>query len=99
MLNTRVAEGVAVGVAEGMVDADAEAEVVVFAVVAVVDAAGDVLLAVWLLLVEDVQPATDNEPTIISTTIANNFFIIRSHLTEKSIKKLKRPSDSLSVLY
>jgi hypothetical protein len=42
------------GVPEGVADADAEAEVVVFAFV---DAACDVLLAAWLLLIGDVQPA------------------------------------------
>jgi len=35
-----------------------------------------VLLAVWLLLVDDVQPAIDNEATITRTVIINNFFII-----------------------
>ena len=58
-----------------MTDADAEAEVVIFAV-AVVDAACDVLPAAWLLLVDDVHPAIDNEATITSTVITNNFFII-----------------------
>jgi hypothetical protein len=49
---------------------------VVAVVDAVLDAACDALLAVWLLLVDDVQPAIDNEATITSTMIANNFFII-----------------------
>jgi len=53
---------------------------VVFAVFAVVDAAldaaCDALLAVWLLLVDNVQPAIDNEATTTSTMIANTFFII-----------------------
>jgi hypothetical protein len=56
-------------------DGVAEAEVVVFAVV---DAACDALPAAWLLLVGDVQPAIDNDATITSTMIANNFFIILS---------------------
>jgi hypothetical protein len=34
------------------------------------------LLPVWLLLVDDVQPAIDNEATAMSTIIANSFFII-----------------------
>lgn len=41
----------------------------------VADADG-VLLAVWLVLVDDVQPAIDNEATITSTVITKNFFII-----------------------
>jgi hypothetical protein len=53
---------------------------VVFAVFAVIDAAldaaCDALLPVWLLLVDDVQPAIDNEATATSTIIANSFFII-----------------------
>jgi len=53
---------------------------VVFAVFAVIDAAldaaCDALLPVWLLLVDDVQPAIDNEATTKSTIIANSFFII-----------------------
>ena len=65
------------GVAEGVADADAEAEVVVAVAAAALDAACDALPAAWLLLVDDVQPAIDNEATIISTTIANNFFIIQ----------------------
>jgi hypothetical protein len=72
------------GVAEGVADADAEADVVVFPVVdAALDAACGALLAAWLLLVDDVQPATDNEAIITSTIIANNFFIIRVPLGEK----------------
>jgi hypothetical protein len=62
-----VADGVFDGVFDGVTDADAEAEVVAFAVV---DAACGVLLAAWLLLVDDVQPAIDNEATITSTIIA-----------------------------
>ena len=54
----------------GVADADAEEDD------AALDVACDVLLAVWLLLVDDVQPAIDNEATITSTMIANNFFII-----------------------
>jgi hypothetical protein len=64
--------GTAVDAALGVADADAEAEV---------DAACDVLPAAWLLLVDDVQPATDNEATITSTRIANNFFIIQATST------------------
>ncbi|MGD0172167.1 MAG: hypothetical protein ABSB81_08610 [Halobacteriota archaeon] len=66
----------------------------VFAVLAVVDAALDAecdeLLAVWLLLVDDVQPAIDNEATITNTMIANNFFII-------CVAK-KRRRDTISVV-
>lgn len=88
MLNTRVAEGVAVGVAEGMADADAEAEVAVFAVVvARLGAVWDALLAVRLLLVDDVQPAIANDATITSTMTANNFFIIYIALDEKINQK------------
>jgi hypothetical protein len=65
--------GTAVDAALGVADADAEAEV--DAVVdAVVDAACDVSPAAWLLLVDDVQPAIDNEATVTSTIIANIFF-------------------------
>ena len=71
------------GVAEGVADTDAEAEVVVAVVAAALDAACDALPAAWLLLVDDVQPATDNEAIITSTIIANNFFIIRVPLGEK----------------
>jgi hypothetical protein len=46
-------------------------------VVAVLDADCAVLLTVLLLLVDDVQPAIDNEATITSTMIANNFLIIQ----------------------
>jgi hypothetical protein len=70
--------GTAVDAALGVADADAEAEV---------DAACDVLPAAWLLLVDDVQPATDNEATITSTMIDNNFFIIQSPLDEKNKSK------------
>lgn len=73
------AVGTAVGAALGVADADAETEVD-----AVVDTACDVLPAAWLLLVDDVQPAIDNEATITSTTIADNFFYHpKSLLTEK----------------
>lgn len=65
-----VAFGAAVG---------ALAFVVVCVFVTVVDAACEVLLAVWLLLVgdvvDDVQPAIDNEAIRISTKMANGFFI------------------------
>ena len=67
--------GVGVAVGDGVIDgvteadaegvADAEAEVVAFAVV---DTACDVLLAGWLLLVDDVQPATLTISTAINTT-------------------------------
>jgi hypothetical protein len=61
---------------------------VVLADVAVVDAAldaaCDALLAAWLLLVDDVQPAIDNEVTITSTTTAIRFGIIRFALTTSS---------------
>jgi hypothetical protein len=59
--------GTAVDAALGVADADAEAEV---------DAACDVLPAAWLLLVDDVQPATDNKATITSTMSAINFCVI-----------------------
>jgi hypothetical protein len=51
-----VDDGVGEGVTDGLADADAEAETAAFAVVVV--AALDALLAAWLLLVGDVQPAT-----------------------------------------
>jgi hypothetical protein len=57
---------------------------------AVVDAACDVLPAAWLLLVDDVQPAIDNEATITSTMITNNFFIIQTPIDEKMNQKRKR---------
>jgi|GEM_PF-3671471 hypothetical protein len=57
--------GVPVGDAVGDVDADAEAEDD-----AALDVAGDVLLVAWLLLVDDVQPAIDNEATIAITRIS-----------------------------
>jgi hypothetical protein len=85
------------GVAEGVDDADAEAEVVVAVVAAALDAACGALLAAWLLLVDDVQPATDNEAIITSTIIANNFFIIQVPLTEERIKIVQRRRDNLSV--
>jgi hypothetical protein len=56
----------------------------------VVDAVFDALLDVWLLLVDDVQPAIDNEATITSIMIANNFFII-------CLAK-KRRRDTISVI-
>ena len=72
-VGTTVGVDVGVGVAEGVgvavADADAEAEVD-----AVVDTACDVSPAAWLLLVDDVQPAIDNEATVKSTIIANIFF-------------------------
>jgi hypothetical protein len=85
------------GVAEGVADADAEAEVVVAVAAAALDAACDALPAAWLLLVDDVQPAIDNEATITSTMIANNFFIIQVPLTEERIKMVQRRRDNLSV--
>ena len=67
--------GVGVGVglitdaeADGFADADADAAL---------DAVCDTLLVPWLLLVDDVQPATDSEATIKSTTVAATFLIIR----------------------
>ena len=60
-----VIDGVTEADAEGVADAEAEAEVVAFAVV---DTACDVLLAGWLLLVDDVQPATLTLSTAINTT-------------------------------
>ena len=62
-------EEVGVNVGDGggecVADADAEAE-------------GDAALgAAWLLLSDDKQPAIDNEATIISTILTNNFFIIK----------------------
>jgi hypothetical protein len=42
------------------------------------EAEGDAALgAAWLLLIDDTQPAIDNEATIASTIAANNFFIIQ----------------------
>jgi hypothetical protein len=58
----------------------ADAEVVVFVVV---DAACDALLAAWLLLVDDVQPAIDNEAIVTNTIIVNNFFSIQVPLGRK----------------
>jgi hypothetical protein len=46
------------------------------------------LPAAWLLLVDDVQPAIDNEATITSTMIANNFFIIQVPLDGKTIQRV-----------
>jgi hypothetical protein len=40
-------------------------------------------------LVNDVQPAIDNEATITSTMIANNFFSIQIPLDEKMNQKGK----------
>jgi hypothetical protein len=76
------AVGTAVDAALGVADADAEAEVD-----AVVDAACDVLLAAWLLFVDDVHPAIDNEATNTSTIIPNNFFIIQVPLDGKNESK------------
>jgi len=74
------------GVAEGVADADVVAFVVVLADVAVVDAAldaaCDALLAAWLLLVDEVQPAIDNEAIITSAMIATTFFTIQSRLLD-----------------
>ena len=67
-------EGLGVGLitdaeADGFTDADAF--VVVFAVfVAALAADCDALLAAWLLLVDDVQPATKSDATITSTITA-----------------------------
>ncbi|MGZ4846947.1 MAG: hypothetical protein ACXV3E_04075 [Halobacteriota archaeon] len=64
-----------------MADADAEAEVVVFAVVvARLDAVCDALLAVWLLLVEDVQPAIANDAAITTTMKLTTFLSCTSPL-------------------
>ena len=49
---------------------------VAFVVVAVVDAACDVLLAVWLLLVDDVQPATLTISTARTPSIKTIFNLI-----------------------
>ncbi|MGZ4849232.1 MAG: hypothetical protein ACXV2D_07070 [Halobacteriota archaeon] len=74
-----------------MADADAEAEVVVFAVaVARLDAVCDALLAVWLLLVEDVQPAIANDAAITTTMTANNFFIMYIAATKKLCQTFKK---------
>ncbi len=73
-----VDDEVGVRVAEGV--ADAEAEVVVFAVV---NAACGALLAAWLVLVDDVQPAIDSEAIKTNTMIAKNFFSIQVPLDEK----------------
>jgi hypothetical protein len=64
---TGVADGVTVGAAVAVALAVCVAFVVVVA-----------LPAAWLLLVDDVQPAIDNETTITSTIIANSFLIIQS---------------------
>jgi len=48
--------------------------------VGVVDAGG-VPVAVWLLLVDDVQPAIDNEATINNMITTHSFFIIRVPLS------------------
>ena len=84
-VGTTVGVDVGVGVAEGVgvavADADAEAEVD-----AVVDVACDVLPAAWLLLVEDVQPAIDNEATITITkiiVIISRFIFDSPHFTLK----------------
>ncbi len=72
-----VGVGVDVGVglitdteADGVADAGDVAFVVVFAVVVAEPAgSGDALLAAWLLFVDDVQPAIDNEATTSNRTI------------------------------
>jgi hypothetical protein len=73
------------GVGVGVTNADAVALVVALAVVVVVDTAldavCDALLAAWLLLVDDVQPATKIDETIISTMTAINFDIINLAFT------------------
>jgi len=42
-----------------------------------------VLLAAWLLLVDDVHPAIDNKAITASTMTANNFLSIQIPLDEK----------------
>jgi hypothetical protein len=91
---TGAAVGTAVDAALGVADADAEAEVD-----AVVDAACDVLPAAWLLLVDDVQPATDNEAITTSTIIANNFFFIQIPLDGKMNQKRKTGPMKLKCLF
>jgi hypothetical protein len=68
---------VSVGLGVGpIIDAEADGFtdatfVVLFAVfVAALDAVVDALLAAWLLLVDDVQPATKSDATITSTITA-----------------------------
>ena len=68
---TGAAVGTAVDAALGVADADAEAEVD-----AVVDAACDVLPAAWLLLVDDVQPATLTISTARTPSIKTIFNVI-----------------------
>jgi hypothetical protein len=78
------------GVDVGFADADAASFVVVVAVVAVcvaLDAVCDALLAAWLLLLDDVQPAIDKDATITSTRIATNFFITQVPPNEKINQK------------
>jgi hypothetical protein len=65
------AVGTAVGAALGVADADAETEVD-----AVVDTACDVLPAAWLLLVDDVQPATLTISTARTPSIKTIFSVI-----------------------
>jgi hypothetical protein len=75
-----VGEGVGVGVAVGVGVRTTEGDGVVEgdgAFEDVADAYG-VLLAAWLLLVDDVHPATDSEVIMTSTMTANNFFVIQS---------------------
>ncbi|MGZ4944657.1 MAG: hypothetical protein ACXVIG_08280 [Halobacteriota archaeon] len=67
-VGTTEGDGVTVGVA------DADAVVVIRAVA---DAVFDVLLAAWLLLVNEVHPAINNEATTTSTVTANHSFLIQ----------------------
>ena len=60
--------GVGDGVGDGVADADAEAEGD-----PALGTTCDALPAAWLLLVDDVQPAIDNEAITTSTMMTNNF--------------------------
>ncbi len=67
--------GVGDSVGEGVADADAEAEgdPALGATCDALPAACDALPAAWLLLVDDVQPAIDNEAITTSAMMINNF--------------------------
>ncbi len=91
--------GTVEGVVKGVADADAVAFVVVFAVVvAELDAACGALLAAWLLLVDDVQPAIDNEAITTSAMIATTFFTIQGRLLDVLLLKYKTRKTQLLQL-
>jgi len=73
-----VGVGVTDGVGVGVADADVETEG---------DAAPAALGDAWLLLSDDKQPVIDNEATITSTIIANNFFSIHVFPQRKNESK------------